>query len=247
MIARFAPLGRRPPFSLETRPPLAPDASGVDSNGEHPVTEVRGADGSSGNTVPSDVTEPERGQVPENGSPERAFRLSWVCRHASNVGDVLDEYVARSNLANDSPHLAPQSGFDVFEAGALACRAGALAGEAAGDEVNAGCWNPAFASTCKLVIVLRGPPFMRPFIAMWAAGDLLSSFATGVGSKRTSQPSDVIEHRHSGPPLAQQPSAELVGLAEPSVLPAGEGESVVEQAGSAEQRSAGWHMRLTSS
>jgi len=38
-----------------------------------------------------------------------------------------------------------------------------------------------FAITWRLVTVLRGPPFMRRFIAMCAAGVLLSSFATGVG------------------------------------------------------------------
>jgi hypothetical protein len=39
----------------------------------------------------------------------------------------------------------------------------------------------AFAMTCSDVMQLRGPPFIRAFIAMCAAGDLLSSFATGVG------------------------------------------------------------------
>lgn len=32
---------------------------------------------------------------------------------------------------------------------------------------------------------MRGPPFIRRFIAMWAAGDLLSSWATGVGQCAT--------------------------------------------------------------
>jgi hypothetical protein len=41
----------------------------------------------------------------------------------------------------------------------------------------------AFTATCKLVIELRGPPFIRFFIAMCASGDLLSSFAHGVGQK----------------------------------------------------------------
>lgn len=39
----------------------------------------------------------------------------------------------------------------------------------------------AFAITCSEVMQLRGPPFMRAFIARCASGDLLSSFATGVG------------------------------------------------------------------
>lgn len=51
--------------------------------------------------------------------------------------------------------------------------------------------------TCKLVMVLRGPPFMRDFIAMCASGVLLSSFATGVG--QFSSPSEAEPSR---PPVA---------------------------------------------
>lgn len=47
-----------------------------------------------------------------------------------------------------------------------------------------GCWNDARASTDRLVIVVRSPPGIRRFIAMCASGDLLSSFATGVGNSR---------------------------------------------------------------
>lgn len=44
------------------------DARGVGSNGEDPVTEVRGTEGSSGNAIPDRVV-PERGQVPDHRSP----------------------------------------------------------------------------------------------------------------------------------------------------------------------------------
>lgn len=89
-----------------------------------------------GQNIPNDI-EPERGQVCENASPQRAFRLSWSCRHGEQVVDVLDEAVARSKLTDDSPHLAPQNSLGMVEAVALACRAGALAGEASGDKVDA--------------------------------------------------------------------------------------------------------------
>ncbi len=65
-------------------------------------------------------------------------------------------------------------------------------------------------ATCKLVIVLRGPPFMRCFIAMCAAGLLLSSLATGVGQKRL----DVVVDGHAGPVLGEDAPAEGVDLDE---------------------------------
>lgn len=39
-------------------------------------------------------------------------------------------------------------------------------------------------TTCRLVGTVRGPPFILAFIARCASGDLLSSFATGVGHIR---------------------------------------------------------------
>jgi hypothetical protein len=44
-----------------------------------------------------------------------------------------------------------------------------------------------FAATCRLVMVFRGPPFIRCFIAMCASGLLLSSLAHGVGHNRGSE------------------------------------------------------------
>jgi hypothetical protein len=64
-------------------------AIGVGSNGEDPVTEVRGADGRSGDAIPND-TVPERGQVAENLSPD----FSPVKRE--DVGHILDQDVAGS-------------------------------------------------------------------------------------------------------------------------------------------------------
>jgi hypothetical protein len=50
------------PVSFQSR------AVGVPSKGEDPVTAVRSADGGSRNAIPRHVI-PERGQIPENGSP----------------------------------------------------------------------------------------------------------------------------------------------------------------------------------
>jgi hypothetical protein len=51
--------------------------------------------------------------------------------------------------------------------------------------------------TCRDVIELRGPPFIRAFIAMCASGVLLSSLATGVG--------------HVSPGEAEPPGAPVAG------------------------------------
>jgi hypothetical protein len=48
---------------------------GVGSNGEDPVTAVRGADGSCRYAIPDDVV-PERGQVPENLSPHGSSNVA---------------------------------------------------------------------------------------------------------------------------------------------------------------------------
>lgn len=59
------------------------------SNGEDPITSVRGADGRSGQTVPDDI-EPERGQVPENLVPEGSIS------DGEKVRNILDEDVSGS-------------------------------------------------------------------------------------------------------------------------------------------------------
>jgi hypothetical protein len=101
----------------------------VGSNGEYPVTSVRGADGRSGKTIPDDI-EPERGQVPENLSPDGSVMEGEKVRH------VLDEDVSGSKLANGPPHLSPQNGFGVLETVAFAGGRDALTGEAAGDDID---------------------------------------------------------------------------------------------------------------
>lgn len=112
------------------------------SNGEDPITSVRGADGRSGKTVPDDI-EPERGQVPENLSPDGSVMEGEKVRH------VLDEDVSGSKLANGAPHLAPQNGLGVSEPLALAGGRGALAGEAAGDDIGS---RSASCSDCPDVV-----------------------------------------------------------------------------------------------
>jgi hypothetical protein len=101
----------------------------VGSNGEDPITSVRGADGRSGETVPDDI-EPERGQVPENLSPDGSVMEGEKVRH------VLDEDVSGSKLADGAPHLAPQNGLGVSESLTLAGGRGSLAGEASGDDID---------------------------------------------------------------------------------------------------------------
>jgi hypothetical protein len=88
---------------------------------------VRGTEGRCGYAIPDRVV-PERGQVPENLSPDGSVSDSKEVRH------VLHEHVAGSKLANGSGHLAPQNGLGVIEAVAEPGGRGALAGEAAGDE-----------------------------------------------------------------------------------------------------------------
>jgi flavin-dependent dehydrogenase len=55
---------------------------------------------------------------------------------SKDVRHVLHEDVAGSKLANGSGHLAPQNGLGMVEPVPLAGGAGALAGEAAGDDVD---------------------------------------------------------------------------------------------------------------
>jgi hypothetical protein len=106
-------------------------AVGLGSNGEHPVTTVRGADGCCWKTIPRRVV-PERGQVPENLSPDSSVMESKDGR------DVLHEHVPRSKLANGTSHLSPQNGFGVPEPLPLPGARGSLTGESAGDDVDSG-------------------------------------------------------------------------------------------------------------
>jgi hypothetical protein len=115
---------------------------GVGSNGDEPVTEVRGAEGCRWKTVPLDI-EPERGQVPENLSPDGSISDSKEVRH------VLHDDESGSKLANGSAHLAPQNGLGIVEAVALACGARSLARDAAGDDGNS---LGAISSNCSHIV-----------------------------------------------------------------------------------------------
>jgi hypothetical protein len=114
-----------------------------------------------------------------------------------------------------------------------------LAGEAAAEDVDVwhlhGQYWPfssAFTTTVRLVGVLRGPPFIRCFIAMCASKVLPSSFATGVGHKGA----HVREARDPGPMPLEDPLAEGVLLAEPhSSHVAGSLEAEVEAADAGEE------------
>jgi hypothetical protein len=99
------------------------------SNEKDPVASVRRAEGGSRKAVPPDVV-PERVQVPENLSPN----LSSV--ESKDGCDVLHQRVARSKLAKNPCLLSPKDSLGMTEPLALAGVAGALAGEAADDEVD---------------------------------------------------------------------------------------------------------------
>lgn len=111
--------------------PPAVLAIGVGSNGDDPVTEVRGAEGCRWKAVPFDI-EAERGQVPDNLSPDGSVVDAKEVRH------VLHEHVAGSKVANGAGHLAPQNGLGMLEPIALPGRRGSLAREPAGDDVDSG-------------------------------------------------------------------------------------------------------------
>jgi hypothetical protein len=112
-----------PPFS---RPSAA---TGVGSNGENPVTAVRGADGGSRYAVPRHVI-PERGQVADHGSPDRSPMNS------EDRGHVLHQHESGPKLANDSLELGPQRSLRVSETSPLPGGRCSLTREAAGDAVD---------------------------------------------------------------------------------------------------------------
>lgn len=99
------------------------------SNGNDPVTEVRGTEGSCRYAIPDSVI-PERGQGSDDLSPH------FPSVESKDVCHVLHDDEARSKLANGAGHLAPQNGLGMSEPLALARRARALAGEAAGDDID---------------------------------------------------------------------------------------------------------------
>jgi hypothetical protein len=84
------------------------------SNGDDPVTEVRGAEGRSGETVP-DRIEPERGQIGEDLGPDLSVADSKQVCH------VLHDDEPGSKVANGSPHLSPQNGLGMPEPRPLPC------------------------------------------------------------------------------------------------------------------------------
>ena len=93
---------------------------------EEPVAEVRGADGSSGDTVPPRII-PERGKVPEhNGEPV-----------ADEGGDVLDDDPLRPPFADEASVLAPEPRALAIEAATASKAADILAGKTAAVELRA--------------------------------------------------------------------------------------------------------------
>jgi hypothetical protein len=192
-------------------------------NKPEPVAAVRGAKGRSGKAVPLRVI-PERGQVSKH-SPESSSKESC---------DVLHDDVAGSKLANESRILCPKTRTVSVDPGSLSGEADVLAGEPAAEDIDV--WHrhghsPDF--TFSDVIVLRGPPFIRAFIAKCASGVLPSSCATGVGHKGA----HVGIARDSGPMPGKHSPAEIVLLALPHNSHTGPLEAVIEAANPAKERS----------
>jgi hypothetical protein len=104
---------------------------GVGSNGEDPVTSVRGADGRSWNTVPDNI-KPERGQGFEDFLPDQSLL------EGEEIGDILQDDVSGSNLAHDSGHLSPQNGFRMVKSVAISCWRDTFAREPADNAVERG-------------------------------------------------------------------------------------------------------------
>jgi len=136
-------------------------------NKPEPVASVRGANGRSRDAVPLRVI-PARGQVSEN----------TLKPPSKESCDVLHDDVAGSKLANESRVLAPKTRACPVDSSALAGEADVLAGESAAEDVDV--WHrhghsPDFTFTVSDVIVFRGPPGIRAFIAMCASGVFPSS------------------------------------------------------------------------
>ncbi len=104
------------------------DAVGVGSEQEDTISEVRGADGTRGNTVPL-RSPPARAQVPED------FLESSAAVNGKEPGDVLDKEPSRPDLLDDAPDLRPEPPL-VFCAEALTRNAGTLTGETCNDEIH---------------------------------------------------------------------------------------------------------------
>ena len=100
-------------------------ATGVGSEKEDSITEVRGADGCRRNVVPF-RSPPALGQRGEDSIKPARGKEAW---------DVLHEEVARSNLANDPPDFIPEPSL-VGDPPPLAGEGVGLAGESSSDEIH---------------------------------------------------------------------------------------------------------------
>jgi hypothetical protein len=136
---------------------------------------------------------------------------------------VLDGDVPGSKLAHDSSELGPESSLRMVEASARAGVRSALAGEAAGDEVDG----------LKDVSALPSSFPVGPGLRAWP------SFAIPCGVGRSvicsSDGSDVIENRDSWPALGEQGAAVGFAFDEPCVSVSGLVESGVEESGTGEE------------
>jgi len=115
-------------------------AIGVGSKDPDSLSQVGGSDIGRREHTPFRI-EPEVGQVSEN-SIHPPNKEPW---------HVLHEDVSRSNFANHSRHLGPESASGAVDTGLLAGDADVLAGESAGDDVNAP--SPGSSIECRDVIV----------------------------------------------------------------------------------------------
>jgi len=116
-------------FGLPSALPSRAIGVGKTRGSEDPVASVRGSHVGSSYATPRHVI-PQRGQVPENGSPDGSVMERANRRH------VLDRDVPRSKLANDPLELGPDSSLRMVEAIARAGVGSALAREPPDDPVD---------------------------------------------------------------------------------------------------------------
>ena len=105
------------------------DALGVGSKQEETISEVRGATGCRGDTVPL-RSPPESCQVPED------FLEGPTTVNREEARDVFDEEPRRTDFLRDAPDLGPEPAL-VVDPEALAGDGGALTGETGNDEIHA--------------------------------------------------------------------------------------------------------------
>ncbi len=184
-------------------------ASRTVGHNPNPVSPMRGVDGTSRyNKRPAGVAD--------------FFQVSQHTVEAQRdvSSNILEKAPSGSELGNERSKVRPEMAV-IRRAQSLPGETEGLTGVACGDDTDGVM--PALVATWSEVIVLRGPPFIRCFIAMCAAGDLLSSLATGVGQSVYLGPSsdgssiescEVVMYGYPRKVLRQHPPAPRIDFTE---------------------------------